>query len=250
MIARAVGIYRVERVVIYNDDSVKGLANEGRLLEKLLSFQECPQYLRKELFARDSDLQFAGVLPPLRLPSHPNPEEPRLGLVREGVVVESGRPSRVHAGFQKSITIPQQLLLKKRVTVRLTKTSPVLEGEVVDSMGLPIYWGFSITRTDSKLSQMVRGERPDLTIATSRRGRPFRDVSTELSLRWRVARRPMILFGSPSEGIPEILERDGAKVNELSDYYLNTIPHQGVETVRTEEALFATLCCMSQMEDS
>lgn len=250
MIARALGIYRVERVVIYNDDSVKGLGNDGRLLEKLLSFQECPQYLRKELFARDSDLQFAGVLPPLRLPSHPNPEEPRPGLVREGVVVESGRPSRINAGFQESIKVQQQLSLKKRVTIRLTKTSPVLEGELVDSMRLPIYWGFTITRTDSKLSQMIRGEKPDLTIATSRRGRPFRDVSTELSVRWRVALRPMILFGSPSEGIPEILERDGAKVDEFSDYYLNTIPQQGVETVRTEEALFATLSCLSQMEGS
>jgi len=250
LIARALGIYRVERVIIYNDNSLREPRNDGLLLEKLLSFLETPQYLRKELFSRDSDLQFAGILPPLRLPSHPNPTEPHPGLVREGLVIESGRSSIVNAGFQKTVTVSQQLPPKRRVTIRLTKTSPVLEGEVVDVTRLPIYWGFSITRTNSKLSQLTKGEKPDLTIATSRKGSLFRDVSTELGVRWRAARRPMIVFGSPSEGIPEILGRDGGKVEQFADYNLNAIPYQGVETVRTEEALLATLSCLSQLGDS
>src|SRR5215831_5262477 len=250
MIARALGIYRVERVVIYNDATAREPNSDGRLLEKLLSFLEAPQYLRRELFARDSDLQFAGILPPLRLPSHPNPEKPQTGLVREGLVVESGKPSKVNAGFGEVVRVSRDLALKRRVTVRLTRTSPSLEGELVDATRLPIYWGFSITRTDSKLSQMVRGEKPDLTISTSRKGHAFQDVSAELAVRWRASHLPMVLFGSPSQGIPEILESDGVKVSTFSDYNLNTIPDQGVETVRTEEALLATLSCLSQLEAS
>jgi hypothetical protein len=250
MIARALGIYRVEKVVIYNDDGGKGSNNEGRLLQKLLSFQETPQYLRRAMFAQDPDLQFTGILPPLRLPSHPNVEEPRPGLVREALVVESGEPSRVNAGFRETVKVSTQLKLKQRVTIKLAETSTALEGELVDATRLPIYWGFSITRTDSKLSQMVKGENPDLTISTSRKGRAFQTVSKELGIRWKTAHRPLILFGSPSEGIPEILAKEGIQHDTMSDYNLNTIPHQGVETVRTEEALFATLSCLSQLGDS
>ena len=250
MIARALGIYRVERVVIYNDDSEGGSSDNGSLLQKLLSFQETPQYLRKSIFGQQADFQFTGILPPLRLPSHPSVEDPRPGLIREALVVESGETSRVNAGFKDTIKLPTRLKLKQRVTIKLVKTKPSLEGELIDANRLPIYWGFSITRTDSKLNQVIKGENPDLTISTSRKGRPFQAVSTELGIRWKTSRRPLVLFGSPSEGIPDILEKEGIRVDTVSDYNLNTIPHQGVETVRTEEALHATLACLSQLGDS
>lgn len=250
MIARALGIYRVDKVVIYDDYSGRGSNNEGRLLQKLLAFQETPQYLRRAMFAQDPDLQFAGILPPLRLPSHPNAEEPRPGIVREALVVESGEPSRVNAGFRETVKVSTRLSLKQRVTIKLSKTDPDLEGELVDARSLPIYWGFSIHRTDSKLSQMVKEEKPDLTISTSRNGRAFLEVSNELGIRWKTARRPLVVFGSPSEGIPEILAKERIRPDTLADYDLNTIPHQGVETVRTEEALLATLSCLSQLGDS
>lgn len=250
MIARALGIYRVEKVVIYDDDPGKRSNDESRLLQKLLSFQETPQYLRRAMFGQDPDLQFTGILPPLRLPSHPSIEQPRPGLVREALVLESGQTSLVNAGFTDNVRISARLRLRQRVTIKLAKTSPSLEGEIVDPARLPIYWGFSITRTDFRLSQMVKGENADLTISTSRKGNAFHDVSKELGTRWKAAHRPLVLFGSPSEGIPEILAKEKIELDNVSDYNLNTIPHQGVETVRTEEALLATLSCLSQLEDS
>ena len=63
----------------------------------------------------------------------------------------------------------------------------------------------------------------------------------DLSLQWKSSSRPLVLFGSPSEEVSEILAREDLSVNEIAHFNLNTIPNQGVETVRTEEALFATL---------
>ena len=51
----------------------------------------------------------------------------------------------------------------------------------------------------------------------------------------------IILFGSPSAGLYEILELEGLNLDEIADFVVNTIPLQGVETVRTEEAVYASL---------
>ena len=55
-------------------------------------------------------------------------------------------------------------------------------------------------------------------------------------------------FGSPDEGVPEIIARAGDNISELMNFNLNTIPDQGVETVRTEEALWASLSALNLLE--
>jgi len=113
IIARALAIFRVDEVVVYNDGKDRISKQEGRLFEKLLVYQETPQYMRRELFARDPDLQFAGTLPPLRLPSHPGIETPRIGLVREASVIETGASSVVNAGFKSPSGSPAPSLISK-----------------------------------------------------------------------------------------------------------------------------------------
>ena len=66
-------------------------------------------------------------------------------------------------------------------------------------------------------------------------------VKKELTQKWLKAKRKIILFGSPSAGLYEILELEGLNLDEIADFVVNTIPLQGVETVRTEEAIFVTL---------
>ena len=72
----------------------------------------------------------------------------------------------------------------------------------------------------------------------------------DVSVRWRSAQRPMVLFGSPDQGVPQILRSGGFDVGEECDFNLNTIPDQGVETVRTEEALIATLSVLNLLGES
>ena len=248
IVARALAIFRVDEAIIYAD--AKGYSEkEGRLLQKLLSYQQTPQYMRRALFARDPELQFAGILPPLRLPSHPSIDKPRIGMVREAVAVRAGDTSAVDAGFSSLVTVRSKLKPLDRVTVSLTRLEPSIEGNLVDPDRLPIYWGFRITRTDLTLGRLIRGEKRDLTISTSRKGRAIREILQDLTSKWKSSQRTLILFGSPDEGVPEILNKEGVEVEKACDFNLNMIPNQGVETVRTEEALFATLSILNLIEE-
>jgi methyltransferase len=250
LIARSLAIFRVDEAIIYNDQNGGSSAREASLLEKLLAYQETPQYLRKALFKQDPDLQFSGILPPLRIPSHPNIADPRIGEIREGLVIESGPRSIVNAGFRATVEVSSKLRPLERVTIKLVQISPRLQGELVDSTRLPIYWGFRVNRINLTLGRMIRSRNQDLTISTSRRGKVIREVLNDLTLRWKSSQRPLILFGSPSEGVPEILAQEGANFRKMVDFNLNMIANQGVETVRTEEAVLATMSILNLLEET
>ena len=249
LIARSLAVFRADKVLIYNDYADGSSVKEGRLLEKLLAYQETPPYLRRSLFKQDPDLQFSGTLPPLRMPSHPNVGEPRIGEIREGLVLESGTKSIVNAGFRVPVEVTSRAKLHERVTIKLVRTSPSLQANLVEPTRLPIYWGFRVTRTDLTLGKLIGSKRQDLTISTSRRGKMIREALNDLSPRWKSSRRPFVLFGSPSEGVPEILAKERTDLTEMVDFNLNMIPNQGVETVRTEEALLATLAILNVLDE-
>src|SRR5207249_10544130 len=98
-VSRALGTFRVEEVIIYRDRAGPEIDREVKLIEKMLTYIETPQYLRKHLFKMDPDLQYAGTLPPLRTPNHPDRQNPSSGLLREGIVSHSGRSSLIEAGL-------------------------------------------------------------------------------------------------------------------------------------------------------
>lgn len=248
LIGRSLAIFKVDRAIIYRDESSQKAIQEAALMEKILRFQETPQYLRKHLFKLEPDLQFTGTLPPLRIPSHPNRIDPSQGQIREAVVISSGPASKADAGYSQPITIRTRLPMKSRITVRVTQTGANLEGELVDTDGLRIYWGFGVKREDIALAEIVKRRNQDLTISTSRKGKDIRDVMKELKPRWAESTRPLLLFGSPDKGVPEILLDGDAQVDEIVDFNLNTIPGQGVETVRTEEALMASLAVLNALD--
>lgn len=249
MVARSLAIFRVEKVVIYQDESSDRAQREALLLEKILRFQETPQYLRKHLFKMDSSLAYVGVLPPLRTPHHPNRANPEPGQLREGIVVESGAASMVDVGFDLEARVRAHLNRLQRVTVRITRVEPHLEGELVPKTGLHIYWGFTVSRENHALREIIEKGDQDLTICTSRKGTDVREAMVGLQARWRLSKRPLLLFGSPRHGVPEILSNNGAGTAGL-DFSINMVPLQGVETVRTEEALLSTLAVLNLLEDS
>src|SRR5712691_8936755 len=92
-VSRALATFRVEEAIIYRDRVGAEIDREARLIEKMLTYVETPQYLRKHLFKMDPDLQYAGTLPPLRTPNHPDNLFPSSGLLREGIVVQPGPSS-------------------------------------------------------------------------------------------------------------------------------------------------------------
>jgi methyltransferase len=242
-------IFRIESLVVYNDQNTAAVSKEGRLFEKIFSFQETPQYLRRDLFKVDPDLAFIGVLPPLRTPHHPDRSEPEVGMIRDAVVVSGGAISMVNAGFKQKVLVKSRLTPQARITIRLMSVGGQLDGEVIDPGRLSIYWGPKVQRADQALEAVIKRGNQDLTISTSRKGTDVRGVIGELQSRWKSAQRPLVLFGSPAEGIPEILARTGSGMSSV-DFNVNFIPEQGVETVRTEEALLASLSVLNLMEEA
>ena len=249
-VSRALGTFRVEEVIIYRDRVGPEIDREAKLIEKMLTYIETPQYLRKHLFKMDPDLQYAGTLPPLRTPNHPDRQNPSSGLLREGIAIQSGPSSMIEAGFRNLVRVKSKLQTLKRITIRLTRDLPELEGEIVEPSGLTIYWGFRVARGNVSLSEILRSKKFDLTISTSRKGTDVREITPNLTQRWKSASRPLIIFGSPNDGVPEILARSGMNVSDAMDFNVNTIPDQGVETVRTEEALWSALAILNVLEEN
>src|SRR3990170_2143760 len=70
-IGRAAAIFRVDEVIVYADDTKANQRRDLDLIATLLSYMETPQFLRKRLFELKPELQFAGILPPLRTPHPP-----------------------------------------------------------------------------------------------------------------------------------------------------------------------------------
>ncbi|MGC8816555.1 MAG: putative RNA uridine N3 methyltransferase [Candidatus Hadarchaeum sp.] len=248
LVGRALAIFRVSRVCIYNDDepNVRNQETQARTIETLLSYLETPQYLRKILFPHSEVLKYAGLLSPLRTPSHPlQDERNRKGDCREGVVIESGQRSILEIGLPQKGIYHGKLPLRQRVTVRLgdregdfIQVTPVSRGEVQD------YWGFKILRAES-LAEGLKAVKADYYIGTSRRGQNlYEAVQAIMSSK---PRSMAVAFGGPYAGLFEICRRQGVDASDLFDVIMNAVPNQGTATVRTEEALVATLSLLNAL---
>ena len=89
IIGRALAVYKVNKVVIYNDAQLKDEEGQedGEFIAEVLSFMNTPQYLRKRAFPLKPELKHVGILPPLRTPHHPVDKNPQVGDYRQGFTV-------------------------------------------------------------------------------------------------------------------------------------------------------------------
>lgn len=235
-IARACSIYGVDVIQVFSDAKGRG---EAPLIRKVLGYLETPQYLRKRLFPLDQELKYAGLLPPLRIPSHKK-RTPltgvRAGEFREGVANPDGTAD---VGLEKPLSLNGSAEAGKRVTVRVTSSEPLV-GEAVSRDQVDDYWGYTVE--NRRAAEVLDDPRFGLTVATSRYGDSLRSKLSELER--AVAGTPSVLlvFGSPSRGLFDILGREAVR---KAGFVLNLFAEQHVETVRTEEAVFAALNLVS-----
>ena len=236
VIARACAIYGVDVIEVFRDTRARG-EEEG--VRKVLEYLETPQYLRKRLYPLDEALKYAGLLPPLRIPSHKAKvpfEELQAGEVREGVVNPDGT---VDVGLDLAPRLRQKALPGKRVTVKIASLKPP-QADLIPRERAGAYWGYSVE--PKSIEDVLSDQRYRLKIATSRRGTPMVDALGRLKESLRSSDSVKLIFGSPSRGLFDIVGPDLAR---RVDYVLNFFPEQQVETVRTEEALFASLGIVS-----
>ncbi len=246
-VGRALAIFRVDKVCVYNDDDsrVKNQTAEAKLITALLRYMEAPQYLRKLLFPRTEELRYAGLLPPMRTPHHPlEGEKCGPGDYREGVVIEVGRDrSLLEIGLPEKATTGEKLRVGQRLTVRLDKRSgnliavtPVTKAEI------PEYWGYEVL-TAKSLADALNDLKADYVVGTSRYGQNLYEAVQ--AIKSNNPSSAAVVFGGPYTGLFEICERQGVDADKLFDVVVNTIPEQGVATVRTEEALLTTLALLN-----
>ncbi len=244
-VARAATVFRADRLAVFPDRKGETGRFDGGFVRAVLAYAATPPYLRKEAWGRRDELEYAGVLPPL-LPAGQTGSEHRSGSSRQGIVTEVGADGRVrvNCGLQHpiSLPVPSGMAVEEgeRVTVRVSSREP-LRARLVDGP----FPGLAVEETELSVAL----SRPDagFRIATSRHGKTL----TVERLGGLVDDGFTVAFGSPGRGLPRILDvdpdavgKDARDTDEPSggfDLWLDTVPNQGSETVRTEEAIFATL---------
>lgn len=268
-IARAACIYKVDEVIVFDDqgevtdgekhklrkDDVLGVRRASCIqLARILQYLECPQYLRKFFFPIHADLRYAGILNPLDAPHHLRRDDK--SVFREGVVTNKptkiGRGSMVNIGFGAEVHVDKVLTPGLRVTVKIPEeqTSQKRIKAFVVPPDVPrsetgIYWGYNV-RMASHLSEVITQcpykDGYDLTIGTSDKGASIDKLEKKLKYH-----HALIVFGGLS-GLEAALDLDPElDVDDASlvfHKYLNTCPEQGSRTIRTEEAVLVSLAAL------
>jgi predicted SPOUT superfamily RNA methylase MTH1 len=107
------------------------------------------------------------------------------------------------------------------------------------------YWGYKVTVSNLPFGQLIKKQNFNLVIATSRKGKPITQVMDALNEKWKTSKKILVAFGAPTQGLYEIVVQEHRELEDIAHFVVNTIPNQGTETVRTEEALYATLAVLN-----
>ena len=244
ILGRALAIFQADNVVIYNDDNVKNEdgENDGRFIAEVLSYMNTPQYLRKQAFPIKAELKHVGILPPLRTPHHPVNSQPDVGDYRQGFTVKRNKKGTfVDIGMDKLAFCKEQLSVKKIFDFKITK---IAKKEVIVTPDKPddVYWGYNVISSNKSLKNSLKLIKPNLVIETTRYGDYIDSIFDELKHKVDECNSIAILFGGPYSSTQEDVSGQNWDLIKL-----NTIPDQGTETVRTEEAVVATLSLFNFM---
>ena len=236
VLARACAIFKIDTIYVYQDGG--NYKQDGNMMVMILKYLETPQFLRRRLFPKMNDLKFAGVLQPLKIPSHITPANPKKinrGDIREGIIVSVKGKRFVDVGINQLIQFFGKTGIGKRVTVQFKEGHPRLSVKEIDKIESPTYWGYSV-KERSNLFSLI-SEWKGNTIITSRKGKT---ATKEQISKFTTSDKPtLVVFGSPDKGVHEII--GGKMKNVQNAKSLNFFPNQATETVRLEEALLGTL---------
>jgi predicted SPOUT superfamily RNA methylase MTH1 len=256
-VARAAAVFSLDRLVVYPDSRGEDGRFDGGFVATVLAYAATPPYLRKEAWDVREELEHVGVLPPLRVGSQTGSGSKGSGSLRQGIVTEVGPDGRVrvNCGLQHPVSLPVPPSMaapdeRERVTIRVSSRRP-LRAKLVDEP-LP---GPSVSR--GSLDAELRRTDAGLCIAASRYGEELTVSRLDELVRSVGTAGFTVTFGAPERGLPEILDVDpprgtppagGSETTEPDhrfDLWLNTVPRQGSDVVRTEEAMFATLASLN-----
>jgi methyltransferase len=250
--ARAFSIFRVKKVYIYHDKTSNIQKNDSRILKTILGYLDTPQYLRRRLYPLTPELEFAGILHPIKAPHHKkfeNIKSIKSGEIRVGVALNFKGTMHVDVGLGMMIPCDNISSAEegKKVNVKFISGHPkprVRKASIEDTNDG--YWGYDIVEVPSLhvLLKEIKSKGNAEIVITSRNGSSFKVKEDELfkSLKW--IRNLLIVFGAPKRAVEQILSGEGQNIQNYK-FTLNMFPFQGTETVRLEEAIFGTLAILN-----
>ncbi|MFP3219574.1 MAG: putative RNA uridine N3 methyltransferase [Candidatus Marsarchaeota archaeon] len=231
--ARFAAMANTNQVIIYREYS----SSDDRFasaLETLLKFSVIPPYLRRRIFPLKEDLKYAGLMPPINIPTHP--QSPRISVGDVRVALLEGKRAWVDADkfavVKGGEPTPAPPGMEGLTFIRITSLSP-LEGELCRPT---LYSGFFVRRTRKGLGATLK-ELEGFKIATSRYGEDYRKLGVTLLNVAQRFKETFLIFGSPSSDLSEIAKRDGVSMKGLCDYTVNMDPGQVLKSIRTDEAI-------------
>ena len=244
--ARACSIFKVKRIYIYHDSLSHFEKDDPHLLKTILRYLDTPQYLRKILFPMMHQLQYAGILHPIKAPHHRvvnDIKKIKAGDIRTGVVVKVKGQLFVEVGLGSLVPFMGDGFEGKKVNVRFTESYPNLKSVQAIEEDIFDYWGYEVKEVPSISKLLTSVEETDVII-TSRKGRHFKNIEAQLADHAKSVQNILVAFGSPKYGLHEILAKEGASIKPYR-YVVNMFPNQGTETVRLEEAVLGALAILN-----
>jgi len=249
LIARSASIFQINKIYIYK---VKR-RDDSRFISLLLNYLVTPQYLRKKLFPISNALKFAGALQPLKIPSHLVSKDlssftnlqPRQGLILN--YNQKTNSSIIDLGLNKLGVLNGKFLIGDIVTVIPSTSRPNKFISVKQSKPNK-YWGYKVNIINS-FSVLSENKNFDLKIITTKSGKNIQHIHDSLFdyIPKKTRMKILIIFGSPNSGVLEIIKNENILVNFNDFSLINLFPDQGVETVRSEEAILGTLSIINMM---
>jgi predicted SPOUT superfamily RNA methylase MTH1 len=213
-----------------------------------LRYLDTPQYLRKLLYPRIDQLEYAGILHPINAPHHRDWQRIRdvkLGDVRVGVIVKARDGLRADVGLSDLVPFEGSGFQGKKVNVKIVSIHPSLRGKEASQQDIKDYWGYEV-REAYNLSKLLESALNTQILITSKKGSYFKDKEAQILAGIKAFRNFLIVFGTPKRDVDEMLALEGSSIN-IYKYVLNMFPFQATKTVRLEEAILGSLSILNHV---
>ncbi len=245
--ARALSIFRVEKVYVYRDISTTVKPDDFKLITLLLEYLDTPQYLRKLLYPKMKLLQFAGMLPPIQSPHHKKfrrASEIQGEESRAGVLLRERGSWVVDVGLDRTVPFVGHTEISRKANFKLlVKKGQLVAEEIHGKVSYSEYRGYHVISIHA-LSEITKRLSDVKFLITSRRGKPISLIIPSLTKNFKHISEVILVFGSPRNDVWEIVNEIDENV-VTSSLAINMFPLQGTNTVRLEEALLGSLAIIN-----
>ena len=243
IIARACGIFQVDKIIIYRHG--KGNDNDSKLTVTILKYLQTPQYFRRQVYGKTKLLKFAGILPPLKTPNQigtSDPKKIKKNDIRDGIIVRYKGEKGVDIGINQIIPYYTKEDIGKKIIIQIKNTYPNFSVKEISKSEIDGYWSYDIKQTGNIFSFLSNWT--GIKILTSRKSKNLnRQFIEELK---KSTKSILVVFGSTTKGIHDIL---GNNINNLQNSKMvNFFPCQGTQTIRIEEAVLGGLSILNSID--